>query len=112
MLVLKRVHKGIKFNQNDWLKPYIDMNTDLRKKAQSDFEKDICKLMNNVVFAKTMENVGKHKDIKLFTTGRRRNYLVSEPDDHNTMFFAENLLAIKMKKGEILMNNLVYLVDN
>ena len=54
--------------------------------------------MNNAVFGKTMENVTKHRDIKLFTTERRRNYLVSEPNYHTTKFFAEHLLAIEMKK--------------
>ena len=61
--------------------------------------------MNNAVFRKTMENVRKHSDIKLVTTERRRNYLVSEPNYHTTNFFTENLLAIKMKKeAEIFMN--------
>ena len=86
-LVLKKVHKVIKFNQNAWLKPYIDMNTDLRKKAKNDFEKYFFKLMNNAVFGKTMENVRKHRDIKLVATERRRNYLVSEPNYHTTKFF-------------------------
>ena len=108
-LILKKVHRVIKFNQNAWLKPYIDMNTDLRKKAKNDFEKDFFKLMNNAVFGKTMENVRKHRDIKLVTTERRRNYLVSEPNYHTTKFFTENLLAIEMRKNQILMNKLVYL---
>ena len=60
--------------------------------------------MNNAVFGKTMENVRKHRDIKLVTTERRRNYLVSEPNYHTTKFFTEHLLAT-----EILMNKPAYL---
>ena len=81
------------------------MNADLRKKAKNDFEKCFFKLMNNAVFGKTIENVRKDRDIKLVTTERRRNYLVSEPHYHTTKFFTESLLAIEKKKSEILMNN-------
>ena len=80
----------IKFNQNAWLKPYIDINTGLRKKEKSDFENYFFKLMNNAVFGKTMENVRKHRDIKIVTTERRRNYLVSEPS-HHTAKFSQNI---------------------
>ena len=86
------------------------MITDLRTKAKSEFEKEFFKLMNNAVFVKTMENVRKHRDIKLVTTERRRNYLVPEPNYHTTKFFTEHLLVIEMKKKtEILMNKTLLL---
>ena len=65
--------------------------------------------MNNVVFGKIMENVRKHRNIKLVATEKRRNYLVSEPNFHTTKFFTENLLAIKMRKTQIIINKLAYL---
>ena len=97
-LVLIKVHGVIKFNQNAWLKLYIDMNTDLRKKAKNDFEKDFFKLMINAVFGKATGNVRKHRDINLVTTERRRNYLVSERNYYATKVFTENVLKIETNK--------------
>ena len=108
-LILKKVHRVIQFNQKAWLKPYIDMNTKLRKEAKNEFEKDFFKLMNNSVFGKTMENVRKHRDIKLVTTDKRRNQLASEPNYHTTKYFSENLMAIEMKKTKVKMNKPIYL---
>ena len=85
------------------------MNTKLRKKAKNNIEKDFFKLMNNAIFAKSMKNVKKHREIKLVTTERRRNYIVSQPNSHTTKFFTENLSAIEMRKTQILMNKPVYL---
>ena len=109
-LILKKVHRVMKFIQKAWLKSYIDTNTKIRQKANNNFEKDFFKLMNNAVFGKTMENVRKHRNIKLVTTERRKNYLVSEPNYHTTKFFTENLLVIEMRKNQILMKNIKELV--
>ena len=108
-LILKKVHRVIQFNQEAWLKPYIDMNTELRKTAKNDFEKDFFKLMNNAVFGKTMANARKHRDIKLVTRDMRRNQLVTEPYYHAIKCFSENLLATEMKKTKVKMNKSIYL---
>ena len=57
--------------------------------------------MNNSFFGKTMENVRKHRDIQLVTTEKRRNYLVSEPNYHNTKFFTETLLTLEIRKTHL-----------
>ena len=77
------MHKVIKFNQEAWLKSYIDMNTKLRKEAKNKFEKYLFKLMNNSV-NEIMENVRKRRDIKLVTTEEKNIKLVSEPNYHTT----------------------------
>ena len=105
-LIFKKVSRVIQLDQEAWLKPYINMNTKLRTEAKNDFEKDFFKLMNNAVFGKTMENVWKHRDIKLVATNKRRNQLASEP---NYKYFSENLMAIQMKKTKVKMNKLIYL---
>ena len=85
------------------------MNTKLRTEVKNDFEKDIFKLINNSVFGKIMKNVRKHRDIKLVTTDKRRNQLVSEPSYHTTKYFSEDLLAIEKKKITVKMNKPIYL---
>ena len=108
-LKLKKIHRVIKFNQEVWLKPYIDMNTELRKAAKNGFEKDLFKLMNNSVFGKTMENIRKHRDIKLVTTDKKRSKLVSEPNYHTINLISEDLSIIEMKKTKAKMNKPIYL---
>ena len=84
---MKKVHRLIRFNQDEWMKPYIEMNSKIRQKAKNNFENDFFNSINLAVFEKAMENVRKHRDIKLVTIERRRNYLVSEPNYHTTKFF-------------------------
>ena len=76
------------------------MNTENKMNFKNDFEKDFFKLMNNAVFGKTMENVRKHRDIKLVTNDTKINKLVSEPNYHTTKRFSESLLAIEIKKKQ------------
>ena len=108
-LIPKKVHRVTQFNQEAWLRPYIEMNTKLRTQAKSDLQKDFLKLMNNSVFGKTMVNVRKHRHIKLVTAEKRRNQLVSEPNYHTTKYFSENLLAMQMKISKVKMNKPLYL---
>ena len=97
-LILKKVHGVIEFRQEALYKPYIDMNTELRKEAKNEFEKDFFKLMNNSVFGKTMENVRNHRDIKLVTTIKQRNKFASEPNYHSTKHISKDLLIMEMKR--------------
>ena len=108
-LILKKVHRIIEFNQEAWLKNYINMNTELKKIAKNDFEKDFFKLMNNAVFGKTMENVTKHRDIKLETTDKKRSKLVSEQNYHTMNYISEDLSIIEMKRTKVKMNKPIYL---
>ena len=104
-----KVHRVLKFRQEVWLRPHINMNTKIRKDAKNEFEKDIFKLMNNSVFGKTMENVRNHRDIKLVVTNARRKKLVPEPNYHTCKHFSEDLMVIKMKKTEVYMKKRIYL---
>ena len=84
------------------------MNTELRKIAKNDFEKDFFKLMNNMVFGKTMENVRKHR-YKLVITDKKRSKLVSEPNYHTMNYISEDLSIIGMKITKVKMNKPIYL---
>ena len=108
-LKLKKIYRIIEFNQEAWLKPYIDMNTELRKVAKNDFKKDFFKLMNNSVFGETMENIRKHRDIKFVTPNKRRSKLVSEPSYHTINYISEDLSIFAMNKTKVKMNKPIYL---
>ena len=108
-LILEKVHRVIEFNQSAWLKPYIDFNTELRKKAKNNFEKDFFKLMNNTVFGKTMENIRKHKDIKLATNEKAFLRNVMKPNFKSGVLFGENLMSCETGRIKVVMNKPVYL---
>ena len=107
---LKKIHKGIKFIESEWLKPYFDMNTNLRTQAKNNFEKEFYKLMNNSVFGKTMENIRNRVKVKLVNTEEKLKKLVAKPNFKGPpKIFSENLVLVHMKKTSLTMNKPVYL---
>ena len=106
---LKRIHRGIKFVESEWMKPYINMNTELRANAKNNFEKDFYKLMNNSVFGKTMENIRNRVNVKLVNTENKARKLIAKPNYRSSKIFSENLISVHMKKTSLLMNKPVYL---
>ena len=108
-LKITKIHKGITFNESPWLAEYIDMNTALRTKATSNFEKDFFKLANNSVFGKTMENVRNRVDIRLVTSVEKLLKLTCKPNYQGNTIFSENLIAVQMKRTELVLNKPIYL---
>ena len=85
------------------------MNTELRKNAENEFEKDFYKSMNNIIFRKTIQNDKNHRDIKLVTTANQRNKLASEPNLVSTKYISKDLLIMEIRKTEVKMNKPIYL---
>ena len=108
-LRLDRIHRVIEFDQSPWLKTYIDFNTQLGTAATSDFEKDFFKLMNNSVFGKTMENIRKHRNIKLVITEEKYLHTLMKPNFKSGVLFGENLMDCEMGKIKVVINKPVYL---
>ena len=108
-LVLEKIHRVIEFKQSAWMKEYIDFNTRLRTKATNDFEKDFYKLMNNSVFGKTMENIRRHRNIKL--VNNKEHYLkhVMKPNFKSGTLLGPDLMSCEMGKVKVKMNKPVYL---
>ncbi len=108
-LKVAKVHRGIKFKESAWLKKYIDLNTELRTKASNDFERNFFKLMNNSVFGRTMMNIENHVDIRLVGDRKRAIKLAAKPNFEKCTIFDENLVAIHMKRTQLMYNQPIYL---
>ena len=105
-LKLNKIHRGIKFEESQWLEKYITFNTELKTAAANEFEKDFFKLMNNSVFGKTMEN---RVNIKLVKNIKQAEKLSAKPNFYHCNIFSEDLVAIHMKKTKLVFNKPVYL---
>ena len=108
-LKIAHIYRGIKFVESEWMKSYIDKNTNLRAKAKNNFEKDFYKLMNNSVFGKTMENIRNRVNVKLVNTKEKLRKLVAKPNFKSCKIFNENLVSVHMKKTSLTMVKPVYL---
>lgn len=105
---LKSIHRILRFKQEPWMKPYIDLNTEMRKKATSTFEKNFYKLLNVSVFGKTMENVRLHKNIELVHTEERLLKLTAKSTYKNSTIFNEDLVAVELLKAKVNLFKPIY----
>ena len=109
---LTKVHRILEFNEKPWMEPYIMLNTEMRKKAKSAFEKDFYKLMNNSVFGKTMENLRKRVDIKIVKTDGTENEkirkIIAKPNFNRRVKFSDELSAIHVNKTKLTLNKPIY----
>ena len=108
-LKVTKVHRTISFEESAWLKPYIEFNTDQRIKAQSDFEKDLWKLMNNAFYGKTMENIRNRCDIKLLNNENEIKKFINKPNFKDSVIFNDNLVAVVNNITSIKFNKPIYL---
>ena len=106
---VKKVHRVIEFRHSKWMKAYIMLNTRLRKAAKNEFEKDCFKLIKISVFGKTMENIRKHKDMKLVRSEKKYLKYVMKPNFKDGFSFSKHLFAVEIGKTEIKMNKPGYL---
>ena len=107
-LKVTKVHRALEFNQSPWLKKYIDFNTEKRKIAKSDFEKDFFKLMNNSVYGKTIENLRKRVNVSLITDPDKLLKHSSKPTFVSCKIFNENLVAVHKIKETLTLNKPAY----
>ena len=108
-LKLKKVHRVISFNQADFLKPYIDFNTEKRKNAKTEFEKDLFKLLHNAVYGKTLENVRNHIDFELVNTPERFQKLVNKPSYKHRHIINESLVGVEKEKATVELDKPIYM---
>ena len=107
-LKIDKIHRVLEFKQSPWLKQYIDFNTEKRKNAKNNFEKDFFKLTNNSVFGKTMENIRKRVDVRLVTDEKKLLKLASKPTYVSSKIFNENLVAVHKIKETLTLNRPAY----
>ena len=107
-LEFTKIHRVIKFEETEWMKPYIMLNAKLRAQATNDFKKDFFKLMNNFVFGKTIENIRNRVDVQLVTSEEELRKLILKPNYQGWKKFSNNFIAVHMKKTHLIFNKPTY----
>ena len=105
---LTKIHRVLKFKQTDWMKKYIDFNTEKRKNATTDFEKDSFKLMINSVYGKTMENLRKRINVRFVNNKKDFLKYTSKPTYVTHKLFNKNFAAIHEVKQVLVLNKPIY----
>ena len=105
---LKKIHRILKFKQSDWMRPYIDFNTQKRTISNNESDKNFFKLINNSVYGKTMENLRKIIKIRVVKNSQDFIKYTSKPTCVNWKVFENNLAAIHEKKISLTLNKLIY----
>ena len=107
-MVLTNVYRVIQFEHKAFLRPYIEMNTDLRKTAKNDFEKSLFKLLNNSVFGKTMENIRGRVDLELVNNKKTAKRLTKSPLYKSFNIINQDLVSVQMGKKQTVFNKAIY----
>ncbi|KAF0710010.1 Uncharacterized protein FWK35_00029959, partial [Aphis craccivora] len=108
-LIVEKVHRVVQFNQSAWLAAYISLNTELRKKAKNDFEKDFFKLMNNAIFGKTMESMRKRIYMEMVSSEQRLQKLINKTTFKHSTKYNENLHAVSLENKIIYFCKPIYI---
>ena len=107
-LKLTKIHRVVSFRQEDFLREYISLNTEKRKKARNSFEKDFYKLMNNAVFGKTMENVRNRINFQLVNDKKQMKRIVAKPNYHKSHIFTKDLVGVQCLKSQVTLDKPIY----
>ena len=108
-LKLKKVHRVLKFKQSQWLKSYIDLNTGLRREANSKFEENFAKLMNNSFFGKTCEDVRRYIDVKIITDDEVIEKTMKKEKCSRWKIYGKKLLAVQMERSIVVLDKPRYI---
>ena len=105
---LKKIHRGVSFFEEAFMKPFIELNTKIRTAAKNAFEKDFFKLMSNAVYGKTLENVRNRQNVYILNDPVKKRKYTSQPHFKSVTHFNQNLSAVHMLKTEVVLDKPVY----